>query len=163
MYRGTLAPLLVVSSLLASPAAAQTTTDTRTADVSSARQEKAAARTAPTGDKLERLLDFVEHNALLQQFSNPRDGFGVRFGGIESGSGLAAGPMWRSSMPLHGRLQLRASAAASLVRDHEVEGGMAIPEMGTHRMALSAGASATHLAQERFFGAGLGSSRADET
>jgi hypothetical protein len=162
MYRGTLASLLVVSTLLAGPAVAQTTTDTRAGEVSSAREEKAATPTVATGDKLERLLDFIEGNSLLQ-LSNPRDGFGVRFGGIEDGSGLAAGPMWRSSMPLQGRLQLHASAAASIARDHEVEGGLAIPELGTHRLSLRIGTATTHLAQERFFGAGLMSARADET
>jgi outer membrane protein assembly factor BamA len=65
--------------------------------------------------------------------------------------------------PLRGRVQLGASAAASIVRDHEIEGGVTIPELGDHRLALNFSASTGHLAQERFFGAGLSSARADET
>jgi hypothetical protein len=163
MNQRTLASLLLAGSLLARPAAAQNTTDTRAGEVSSARDIKAATLTVAAADKVERLLDFVERNSLMQQLSTPRDGLGIRFGGIERGSGLAAGPVWRTSSPLQGRLQLRASAAASIARDHEIEGEASIHEVGTHRISVSFGASASHLAQERFFGEGPSSSRVDET
>jgi hypothetical protein len=157
------APLLVVSVLAAGSAAAQTIAASRAGELASKRQEKAMAPSVTAGDKLERVLDFVERNAFLQHIANPGEGVGVRLGGIESGAGLAAGPMWRTSRPMNGRLQLHASAAVSIARDHEIEAGVAIPEVGTHRLSLRFGAAATRLAQERFFGAGASSQRADET
>lgn len=163
MYPRTLTSLLMVSVLWAGPAAAQTITSSRAGDMARARQEKAMTTAVAAEDRLERLLDFVEGNPLLRQLLRPRDGFGVRFGGIEGGSALAAGPMWQTSRPRQGHLQLHASAAASVVRDHEVAAAIGVPEVGTHRLSVRLGASARRLAQERFFGAGESSLRADET
>jgi hypothetical protein len=155
-------PLLVASVLAAGSAAAQTIAASRAGEISSQRQAKAMTPPVEAGDRLERLLDFVERNAFLRQIANPGEGVGVRLGGIESGAGLAAGPMWRTSRPMNGRLQLHASSAVSIARDHELEAGVTIPEVGTHRLSLRFGAAGTRLAQERFFGAGPSSRRADE-
>ena len=110
--------------------------------------------------RAERLLDLVEkHSALLA----PRDGFGVRVSGIEGGSGFAAGPRWQNSALLGGRARVHASVAASITREHEIEGGVTVEDVGTHAVTIRLGAVARHLADERFAGFGAGSIRADQT
>lgn len=156
-----LGTLLVSTALLASPAAAQESLDTRSGAALQARTDKAAAPAAISSDTVERWLDAIERRAL--QFSASRDGWGVRFGGITDGSGMAVGPMWQTTRLLGGRLHVQASAAASIARDREIESGLTVPEVGTSRVALRVTASSGHLAQERFFGTGQASRRSDET
>jgi outer membrane protein assembly factor BamA len=153
--------LLLACSLLAGPAAAQAIPETRASEASAARQQKAAALAPAPVDKLEKFLDFVERNA--EAMATGRDGFSVRFGGIDDGSSWAAGPAWQTTRPLNGRLTLRASAAASIFRDHEIDLTMSLPELASHRLSLDVTASRGHLAQERFFGTGPSSAQTNET
>ena len=139
MNHRTLAAIWLAAVLVAGSAAAQTSTDTRAAAAASARDEKADANTVVQKDPVERLLDLVERNSLA--VLDPRYGFGVRTGGIENGSGLAAGPMWRSSTLLRGRVHAHASSAFSIARDRELEGGVAIPDFRTGRLTLGVGAA----------------------
>jgi hypothetical protein len=107
-------------------------------------------------DNLVRFLDFVEER--VERFTAQPDGFGVRLGGIASGSDIAAGPMWQRRA-LGGAMRLRTSSAISIVGDYDVEAGLAIPELGSHRLSLTVGASERHLAREHFYG--LGASTTD--
>jgi outer membrane protein assembly factor BamA len=152
---------LLGALLAAHPSGAQTASESRIELATSLREQKTSTPAAQPADRLERLLDFVERNRLFQ--SVPRDGLGVRFGGIENGSGIAAGPIWRESSPFGGRLNIHASAAASIARDHQIEGGILVPAFTSRRLSLDVRASSDYLAQERFFGASLESRRADET
>src|SRR5687767_6440130 len=90
MNQRTFGSLLLAASLLATPAAAQTVPDTRAGEAARAREEKAAAPAVATGNTVERVLDFLENNALLRHLAYPPDGLSLRVGGIESGSGFAA-------------------------------------------------------------------------
>ena len=150
--------LVLAVSTLAAPARAQSVSET-TPDAEDPRAQTASSAGSHQGDRLARLFDFVEQQ--VGQFTAPVDGFGVRFGGIASGSDLAAGPMWQRSA-LDGALRLRTSAAASVFRDYDVEAGVAIPELRSHRVSLNAGASMRHLARERFYGLGMSTSATNQ-
>ena len=154
----------VVAALcaIAAPALGQTDTTTRAAAATTARTVKAATPARYTPGRIERVVTMVETNALLQRMFTPRDGFGIRFGGIEHGAFLAAGPSWRVSTLAAGAVHAHASAAVSIARDTEVTAGLAFPHLGPH-VALGVTGGQTHLANERFFGAGGHSVREDET
>lgn len=144
---------------LAAPARAQSVTEA-TSDADEARAQTASSGGSHQNDGLVRLLDFVEQK--VGQFTTPRDGFGVRIGGIASGSDLAAGPLWQARV-LDGALLLRSSAAASVFGDYDVEAGAAIPELRSHRLSIKAGGSRRHLARERFYGLGMSTSAMNQT
>ena len=160
MKRRLLLVLVSAACTLAAPAAAQTIAETRASEAYEAREQKASSPGSREGEGLVRLLDFIEQRA--GQFAAPHDGLGVRVGGIESGSGLAAGPMWQADA-FDGAVRLRTSAAASIMRDYDVESGVVVPELGSHRISLEVGASRRHLAQERFYGLGMSTSSASQT
>ena len=147
---------------LAAPAAAQT--DTAREDEAFAARAAKAERPAPYAPgRVERALGLIETSPAVQRLFVPLDGFGVRIGGIDGGSPIAAGPSWRRSTGAGGNLQLHASGAVSIAADNEVEAGVVIPHAGSPRLALHVSALASHLANERFFGLGPATLKADET
>jgi outer membrane protein assembly factor BamA len=156
-------PCLVLAFCISAiPAFAQHPASTRAAASEAERQAKAARLTVYQPGKVERFLTRLENGAMNRLFA-PADGFGVRIGGIESGAGLALGPSWRSSSLSGGNLHLSASGARSIGGDTGIDAGLFIPHVGTHRLSLGLDASATRLPQERFFGTGLDTERANET
>lgn len=144
--------VLVISMASGAPAQAQTDTDLRVDLVQAARDTKATSQPVSDVSRVERVLNAFEHGRMRQLFS-ARDGFGVRIGGIEDGSGLAAGPRWRTSTLFGGNLVLHGSAVASIRRERALEMGWSIPKLGTDRLALAMDLSATHLSAERFYDA----------
>ena len=159
MKNSSLLVLVLAVSALAAPARAQSVPDT-TSNADEARSQTTSAAGSHQSDRLVRLIDFAERQ--VEQYRSPRDGIGLRFGGITSGSDLAVGPLWQTHA-LDGAVRLRASAAASMFRDYDVETGVAIPEVRTHRVSLSAGALKRHLAREHFYGLGMSSSATNKT
>ena len=143
---------------MAGPAWAQQAPPTRAEEAQRAREEKAAAYPAATTGKVERFLNWIERGPFFA--SQPRDGFGVRVG-IENGPGLALGPSWQTSSALGGALHLAAGGAMSIVGDREIAGNIGLPRLAGGRVALAVDANTSHLAQERFFGTGMTSARAD--
>jgi hypothetical protein len=154
-------PLVLTLCALSAPASAQTATP-RSDEALAARQAKAASPEPYAPGRVERLLTMVETSPMIQRAFARRDGFGVRIAGIEGGSPLAAGPSWRRSGLAGGNLQVRASAAVSFAADTEVEAGAAVAHAFTRRLAVDVTGGSTHLANERFFGPGNTSIKADE-
>jgi hypothetical protein len=144
-------------------AAAQAPASTRASETLAAREAK-AARIAPfRPGRVERLLTLVETSPSIRRTFAPADGFGVRVGGIENGSGLAVGPSWRHQGWLGGRLGVHASGAAAIAGDREADAGLELPQLGWHRLRARIQATGTQLAGERFFGLGREALRTDET
>ncbi len=146
------AALAVVLGLtLGAPLAqAQTARDTRAGLSGAARDAAAAAPTRQDVSRVERLLNTLEHGRMRQLLS-ARDGFSLRIGGIDDGSGLAAGPRWRKSTLFGGNLILHGSAVTSLRLERGIEAGWAVPALGTNRVSLAMDLSAAHLTRERLF------------
>ena len=160
MKRGSLLVIALAVGTLAAPAGAQSIAETPADEAYGIREQKPSALASRERERLVRVLDFVEHR--IGQLTTSRDGFSVRLGGIESGSWFAAGPMWQKR-PLNGAMWLRTSAAVSIASDYDVDAGLAVPELGSHRISLDLGASKRHLAQERFYGLGMSTTRAAKT
>ena len=153
--------LVLLMSALANPAVAQEHPSTRAEEARALRERKASEPPADAAGRVEGLLNWIERGPLAQHFAGGRDGFGLRLGGIENGAGLALGPSWRASNVLNGTLQFAASGAASLAGDHELSATIAVPHVIADRLAITIDAESTHLAQERFYGAGMASVRGD--
>jgi hypothetical protein len=156
------ATLLAALWAIGAPASAQTDDMTRAAAPTTARAVKAATPARYTPGRIERIVTMVETNGVMQRMFTPRDGVGVRIGGIDRGSPVAMGPSWRMSTLARGTVHAHATAAVSIARDTDVVAGVAFPHLG-HHVAVSVGGGATHLANERFFGLGGNSRRAEET
>ena len=163
MSRGHIRCLALAMCTLALPAAAQDDGGTRAEAARAAREARRATLTPPRAGRVERLLDLIETNRTVRQILAPGDGWGVRLGGIENGSGLAAGPLWRSRQLRDGAVTAQASAATSIGGDREVEAGLGLPRVGSNRISFELHGTATQLAGERFFGLGADTARADET
>jgi outer membrane protein assembly factor BamA len=148
---------------MARPAAGQDAAPTRASDALAAREAKAIQSAPFKPGRVERLLTLVETSPAVRGTFAPADGFGVRVGGIENGSGLAVGPSWRRQEWLNGTLATHASAAAAIMGDREVDAGIALPRLGSHRLSAHVQATGTQLAGERFFGLGRKTQRTDET
>jgi outer membrane protein assembly factor BamA len=131
---------------------------TRAAEAGVACPGEAADAQPSRGSLVKRFLSRLRGSGLL----GPVEGFGVRVGGIESGSGFAVGPSWRKSTLFGGNLEVSASGARAIGGDTGVDGSVLVPHAGTHRLALGLDASMTRLTDERFFGRGLDAARADE-
>ena len=144
------------------PAAAQETGPTRAEAARAVRDAKAAGTAPYAPGRVERVLDFVETSRTVRRILAPTQGWGIRIGGIENGSGLATGPSWRSRR-FDGNLEATASGVAAISGDREVAAGLTIPQLGSHRLSAEVTASSTHLAGERFFGLGHDTRRDEET
>ena len=154
--------LVLVLCALAAPAAAQT--DTARQDEALGARAAKAERPAPyVPGRVERLLDTLDSSPTVKRMFAPHDGFGFRIGGIPGGSSIAVGPSWRRSTLAGGNLQLHASGAMSIAADTGLEAGLTVPHAGTRRLAFDASVTATHLANERFFGLGAETAKANET
>jgi outer membrane protein assembly factor BamA len=145
---------------IAPPAWAQEST--RRAAAQAAREVKAATGRPWQPGKVERFVTFLEHD-LTSRVLAPSDGFGVRLGSIEGGAGLALGGSWRHSRLWSGNAALSVSAAGSIGGDTEITATLAVPHLGSHRVALVVDGARTRLPQQRFFGLGPATLRSDET
>ena len=154
--------LALALAALAAPAVAQTPEPTRADEARSAREERAMSPPIVSESNVERFLTWLESDARLQRMTTPHDGFGVRFGGIENGAGLAAGPSWRHSSLMEGAVAISASAAASIAGDRQLTTGLVLSHFAP-RLTIGVNTSATRLAQERFFGAGMETAKSDRT
>jgi outer membrane protein assembly factor BamA len=135
---------MVTGTLLAEPARAQ---------IAPGQAPPPAPPGAARSERLERLLDALEDNAVVRLLASP-DGFGLRMGGIAGGSGMAIGPSWQSRRLLGGRLEWRASGAIAPLGDRALDAGVTIPELLSYRIRLQLFTGSQHLARESFYGIG---------
>jgi outer membrane protein assembly factor BamA len=159
--RGNILLVTIALLALASPLGAQTVEPTRADEVQRKREAKAARVEPYQPGKVERFLRRLEDGGFGGLFA-PSDGFGLRIGGLDGGSAFALGPSWRKSL-VGGNLQLSASGVRSIGGDTGADIGIAIPQLGTHRLSLGVELSAARLTRARYFGLGLETSRDDET
>jgi hypothetical protein len=151
--------LALVAWAIAAPSSGQDA-PTRAGEAAAARAVKAATREPFRPGAAERLLDFVESGPATRRIFQPVGGFGIRIGGIPSGSGFAAGPMWRVRHPFPSATEVRASGAAGIGGDRQLEGGITF---GGSRVTATLHGASTSLAGERFFGRGPRTLRVDQT
>jgi outer membrane protein assembly factor BamA len=148
---------------LAGPALAQSGVATRAEEALNSRESKAASPPPTTTGTVEGVLTWIETAPLFHRLTGRSDGFGATLGGIEHGGGIAAGPSWRNTRLLGGAVHITASAAVSMAGDREMAAAVAAPHAAGDRLAVGLEFKDTHLARERFYGLGMGSTLTDVT
>ena len=154
-------PVFLVLFLLTHAAAAfAQTPDTRDEALRQEREKKSQELTPNEPNALQRGLAFVEERGL---FLTARDGFHPKIGSLATGSGFAFGVGYRNRAVFNRYGTLDAFAAGSLRKYWAVETRALFPDLARGRVSAEAVASLREYPQERFFGIGPDSTRANET
>jgi len=111
--------------------------------------------------RIEKIMYFVEDRRILERLAAERDGLYPRFGGLVTGSGVAVGPGYRRHFGGDGVWDL--SAAMSLKAYKVVEGRVRLPSFGRDMFTADAVARYLDYPQQRFYGLGLNTLKADKT
>ncbi len=136
--------LLIVTAPGAQPA-------TRRALLDLQRAAKAADLRPLQPHNLERILFRIEDEYLMQRVLNAPRGAFVWFGGLPTGSGLAAGPAYRHTG------QVATTTVWGTVSTHryrELGGTLAFPRLASGRAFAEVGARRREFTQDDFFGLG---------
>lgn len=120
------------------------------------REAKAERATPYRAGGLERGLVKIENDRLLEDWLSIGEGgrYYLRFGGITTGAGLAAGPGLRLLRLANGTLDLRASSVVSLRRYLLTQASLSAPRLGGGRAQAGALVRHKYFPQEDFFGLG---------
>ena len=161
MPRSILQLFLVVLSLWAAPAQAQSgDPDTRAEALRRKREAKQQSLTPNEPDALQRGLDYVEDNAL--HILN-RDGFYPKIGSLTTGSGFAIGGGYRNRDIFNRYGAAEVWAAGTFKKYWATQARVVFPDLAAGRLAVEASANLREYPREAFFGLGPDSLRADMT
>ena len=151
--------------LLTSLAAAQDTplVTSRADQLKGDALEKTRRLSPPQPDKLERDIDRVEHSQILEWISGGLNGFGLRFGGLVTGSGFAVGPAYSRPDLLRENLHFRISAAASAKRYYNVDTLVSFPRLLGKRLRVDFYAQHADSPQMAYYGPGPNSQKQSRT
>lgn len=143
-------------------AAQQPEPETRAETLRREREAKSADLHEPQPSKVERLLLDLEAGRLFERLLSPPEGLYPKFGTVTPGSGLAAGPAYRSTGHLGGAVDFSAYAMGSLQQYWILDGRVQLPRLLNERLALDAHVQRYDFPDELFFGIGPDSLRSNE-
>jgi outer membrane protein assembly factor BamA len=118
------------------PAVLLAQADTRTGQIEKERDEKAANLRPEVQSLTEEILGFVKAANVSSRMPGGIPGLGIKLGGLPSGSGFAAGPVYRRSDLLHENLSFRASAIGSVKLYQRYDLGLTAPHLFADRLLL---------------------------
>ncbi len=155
--------LLII--LLASGAAAQDNSqvDSRANQLEREALAKASRVSPPQPDKLERGIERIESNVILTWLTGGLNGFGLRVGGLATGSGFAIGPAYSRRDLLNENLQFTASAAGSAKLYYNVDALIAFPRLFGKRLRLDFYTQHADSPQMAYYGPGPNSQKQGRT
>lgn len=154
---------LAPARLHAQAAAAPPEPSTREEALRQIREAK-ARRVAPyKSGNLEKWTAKLENDRILEDWLSIGEGgrYYLKFGGITTGAGLAAGPGIRIRRLAGGSIDVTGFVVTSLRRYVLAQGAITAPRLADTRVQLSAFARRKYFPQEDFFGIGPGSNRPD--
>lgn len=125
--------------------------------------EKVQRLSPPQPDKLERDIDRVEHSQVIDWMSGALNGFGLRFGGLVTGSGYAAGPAYSRPDLLRENLHFRISAAASAKGYYNVDTLVSFPRLLSKRLRVDFYTQHADSPQLPYYGPGPDSKKQSRT
>ncbi len=129
----------------------------------SLREKKAEGVRPPQRSGLEKVLYNFREQRVLERFAAGWRGFHSKVGGLHTGSGLGLGTQWRQQRLAGGRLDMRATALASIKRYEKAELQIALPRLAKERLFLDFTTTYRNLPQADFFGLGPRSRKQDRT
>jgi hypothetical protein len=127
------------------------------------RHEKARQLEPYRAGRLERAITRIENDRLLEDWLSIGEGgrYYLKFGGITTGAGLAAGPGLRLLRLADGAIDVRASTVVSVRRYLLAEASVAASRLAGDRLEAGALVRYKYFPQEDFFGIGPGAFRPD--
>lgn len=156
--------IAVTLALAASPAVAQTVTnsETREQELHSIRAEKAQRLQKERQGKLERFLVKLENDRFLERVLAPPEGIYPRIGHVTPGSALSLGVGYRQPRLFGNRAVVSASAMGSVKKYWVLEARLLFPDLAGGAAHAEAYAQRTSWPEEAFFGLGPDSLRREQ-
>lgn len=147
--------------VLAAASHAQAQEPTREGVIAAQVAEKEKSLRPVLRTRIEEIMLFVEQQRVLERLAAEREGLYPRFGGLVTGSGVAVGPGYRRHFGYDGVWDV--SAAISLKSYKVIEGRVRLPTFGRDTLRADALARFLDYPQQRFFGLGPDTRKADKT
>lgn len=155
--------LFAVPALAGAQAALPPEPATRDEALRQLRQAKARRSASYTPGRLEKWVTKIENDRLLEDWLTAGEGgrYYVKFGGLVSGAGLAAGPGVRLRRLAGGHIDVNAWAVFSYRKYVHAEASVRAPRLAGGRLHLGGYVGRKYYPQEDFFGIGPASNRGD--
>ena len=154
------AVLATFAALIVSPRC--TAQETRVGEIENQRDYKASHPQPEQRGKVEKALDYVEDNDLLDRLTAGYHGWNVRFGGLPQGSGFGLGPEYRLHNDSWGTdLLVGAQFSTKLYQKYYVQWTM--PKLVNDHFSFDFNAVHRNYSQIDYFGPGPRSSKDNRT
>jgi len=136
---------------------------TRAGEIELERQQKAADLKPDEPSHTEQVLNYIKDHKIVERITCGVTGFCVRFGGLITGSGFAAGPAYVNRDLLHGNAIYHASVRASVSKFYLMETGFEMPRLADDHVFTSLDAYYFNYPHIDYFGPGPGSLKGGRT
>lgn len=135
---------------------------TRTELIEQQREEKATHLQPYQPAKVEKALDFIEDDKVLQRLTGGYHGLNLQFGGLVQGSGFALGPEYRlGSESSYSNLRVGAQLSTKLYQKYYVR--WTLPKIAQDHFSFDFNAVHRNYSQIDYFGPGPRSLKSDRT
>jgi hypothetical protein len=157
---------------LALPLQAQTTDQpdadgmapaTRAGQIEAERHQKSTELQPDSPSRMEQFLNYIKEHKIVERITCGTTGPCVRFGGLVTGSGFAAGPAYVNRDLLDGAAVFHASVRASVAKFYRMETGLDMPRLADGHVFLTVGGENLNYPHIDYYGPGPGSSRDGRT
>ena len=152
---------LLVVLLSTCPVAAQH--ETRADEIRAARKDKADKLTPEAEYPIEKRLNALDRDRVIERLMVGGNGLGARLGGLPTGQGFALGPQYRRRDLAKGNLTFRTSAAASLSKALLFDLQLTAPQLAGGKLFLDFYAMHRNSPRIDYFGPGPDSAVTDRT
>jgi hypothetical protein len=136
---------------------------TRAGQIEAERQRKAGELQPDEPSRLEQFLNYVKTHKIVERITCGTTGLCVRFGGLITGSGFAAGPAYVNRDLLNGQATYYASARASVAKFYLMETGVTMPRLADGHVFASLGAVHFNYPHIDYYGPGNDSRQSART
>jgi hypothetical protein len=103
---------------------------------------------------IEKWIDKVENDRMIEDMLTTSSGFYIQFGNITTGAGLGAGPGYKRKALFGGRMDVKAFTVASMKRYWVAQGSVTFPRLAGSRSFVELFGRRRDFPQEDFFGLG---------
>ena len=152
---------LLLGLLVSFPLAAQH--QTRAEEIEAARKKKAESLKPEVEYGIEKRMNKLDQDRVIERLTVGANGLGVRLGGLPTGQGFALGPQYRRQDLANGNLTFRTSAAASLSKALLFDVQLTAPKLAGGKMFFDFYAMHRNSPRIDYFGQGPDSRLGDRT
>jgi outer membrane protein assembly factor BamA len=136
---------------------------TRLQELEQQQQRKAAQLTPQGAERAEEIYDRVIENPIVKRLLGNQNGFGIQFGTLYPGAGFSLGPDYRVRGLLNENLNLNFAAVGSLKQYYELRAGASMTHLAQDRMRLDLNIRRMDAPQVHYYGPGNDSRKEDKT